>query len=62
MPAVFITLRERILATRVALDLFPRCVKCGEDLRDERLRNVVPVIGRERRHMHGCCPRAQEAA
>ena len=57
MPPVYATVRERILAARVALELFPHCCKCGGDLTHERLRNIVPVIGRERRHMHHCCPR-----
>lgn len=54
------TIRERIQETRTAVELFPRCVKCGGDLTDERLSNLVPVIGRERRHMHHACPRLEQ--
>jgi hypothetical protein len=52
---------DQIDRVRVALDLFPRCLKCNQDLRGERLSNLVEVVGRENRFMHGCCPRGEAA-
>jgi hypothetical protein len=46
------TIGEKIEVTRVALSLFPKCLKCGGDLTDEPLSNIMPVIGRDRRHAH----------
>jgi hypothetical protein len=55
------TFSETLLVTRVAVELFPRCLKCGGDLSTEPLSNIVPVVGRDRRHVHHTCPRAEAA-
>lgn len=49
-------LSEKVEAITVALELFPRCARCGEILDPTRLTALVQVAGRPNRHAHIECP------
>lgn len=56
------TIAEKVEEIRETIELFPRCVKCNGDLRGERISNLIPVIGRDRRYAHHLCPGSDDAA
>lgn len=54
-------LAERVESIRVALSLFPRCVRCNGDMSGERLSNLVIEPNRPNRFAHRVCPVLVEA-
>ena len=49
-------LAERIEEYKTALELFPRCVKCGRDLSNERLTSLRVAAERPNRFACQTCP------
>jgi len=52
-------LAERVEAIRCAIEMFPRCTKCGLDLSAERLSDLVIHPDRPNRFAHRDCLAAQ---
>ena len=54
-------LAERIEEYKTALELFPRCVKCGRDLSNERLTSLRVSVERPNRFACQTCPVADSS-
>ncbi len=49
-------LAEKVEEIAEALEMFPLCVRCGERIADERLRDLVVPGEHPRRFAHRACP------